>query len=131
MNTGDWLFLFAHPRSSDRPSLMAQVACVGWSPYTNAHQNQLRCAKIQKGIFNLWLDRASTQGTSVILSPDPVRCIVSPSVKLPSVVLSPDPGGLYGQPKREACQRTQNSNPLQLVQRQVCLPLSQIDCQLF
>ena len=28
-----------------------------------------------------------------------------------SVILSPDPQGLCGQPKHEACHRTQDSNP--------------------
>ena len=45
----------------------------------------------QRGIFNLNVGCANTQGTSVILSPDSQ--------------------GLGGQPKHEACRRTWESKP--------------------
>ena len=64
---------------------------VHWLPYTHARQNWLLFAKRQRGIFNMHMVCANTQGTSVILSPDPL--------------------GLCGQPKHEACDRTQDSNP--------------------
>ena len=44
---------------------------MGWWPYTHARRNRLLFAKRQRGIFNLHVGCANTQGTSVILSPDP------------------------------------------------------------
>ena len=64
---------------------------MGCLPYTHARQNWLLFAKRQRGIFNLNVGSANTQGTSVISMPDPQ--------------------GLCGQPKHEACHRTQDSNP--------------------
>ena len=58
---------------------------------THARRNWLLFANRQRGTFNLHVGCANTQGTSVILSPDPQ--------------------GLVGQPKHDACCRTRESNP--------------------
>ena len=40
-----------------------------------------------------------------------LTCIWCVNTQGTSVILSPDPQGLCGQPKHEACHRTQDSNP--------------------
>ena len=59
---------------------------MGWYPYAHVRRDRLLFANRQRGIFNLHVGCANTQGTSVILSPDPqgqCRYTAKASVKLP------------------------------------------------
>ena len=115
MNTGDLLFLFAHPRSSDRPSLMAPISSSGVCGVVTLYQCQSESASLCE----------DTEGN---LYPVVGSCKHARDLRY----FKSRSWAMYGQPKGEACQRTQESNPLPAdPEAIVCLPLSQIDCQLF